>query len=247
MYNAQENMSQFYYFGHVKGRQPILGDDFYFKALPTMFIGAIIWFATTLYYAGYLWAPAFSILSLTSQATIIYFVVYIILWISMIIFAFLRINTIAAVLFWGAAGFSGFMMSFFLHWTAGEIGIDLAKNLFNTSALLAVGASGGAMLLGFKFKDRIGEHFCIIFMLFGIFYTIFELMIIMLFGYSNWIVDILMFGYIFGVMVFDAATIPGKIQSGYWMMAVIDIFFDFIAMLFRIFIILIRIYGKARR
>jgi hypothetical protein len=72
------------------------------------------------------------------------------------------------------------------------------------------------------------------------------MIIYLVFGASNLVIDLLMFAYIFGVVVFDAATLPGKIQNGYWMMAAVDLVFDLIMMIVRVFIILVNIVGKIK-
>lgn len=203
-----------------------------------MFIGAIIWFASCLYFGGYLGTPAYDETTITYSQVVTFFIAYAVVWILLLIFTFLRVNFIAAVLFFIAAGFTGFIVGFFLQWVSASIGMDLARTIFVTSSILAVGACTAAMLLGLAFKDTIAKHYCIIFILFGLFYTIFELLMIIIFNFNNLVIDLLIFGYIFVVIVFDTATLPGKIKRGYWMMAVVDIFFDFVAMLIRIFILL---------
>jgi len=240
-------MGSFYYFGHVKGNQPALGDEFYSKVLPVMFISALIWFGTCLYFGGYLWAPAYDYALLSMDKIVVYLIVYVVAWFLLLIFCFLRVNVIAAGLFFVISGITGFFMGLLLMYVSESLTLEVARSLFLTSTLLALGASAAAMSLGLALKDRIAKHYCLIFMLFGLFYTIFEVLMIVIFGYNNLIIDLLMFGYIFAVMVFDTATLPGKIQRGYWMMAAVDLFFDFVTMLIRIFILLVASSGRSRR
>jgi hypothetical protein len=239
-------MGNFYYFGHVKGKQPSLGNDFYTKALPTMFVAAIIWFLSTLYFSGLLIAPALDLTTFEVTEILIALGVFIAVWILLIIFVFLRVNLIAMILFFIAAAFAGIMQSFLVAYVAEDLGEDLTRTLYIASTLIGVLATGGATALGLLFKDKIAKHFCWYFLLFGILYGILEMVMINLFGGNTFVVDLLAFGYIFGVIVFDAATLPGKIKRGYWMMAVIDIFFDFIAMVLRVFIMLTNLTKKKK-
>lgn len=240
-------MGTFYYFGHVKGKQPTLDNKFYTHVLPTMFVAAIIWFFSTLYFAGMLGTPALDLSTFQTTEILIALGIFLVIWILLIIFTFLKVNIIAMILFFIAAAFNGIMFSFLVDYVGSDIGDELATTLFTTSALIAVFATGGAMLLGFLFKDKIAKHFCWYFLLFGILYALFEIVVQLIFGTGNLVIDFLMLGYIFGVMIFDSATIPGKIKRGFWMMAVIDIFFDFVAMVLRIFIILSRLTQKKKK
>ncbi|UYP44850.1 hypothetical protein NEF87_001135 [Candidatus Lokiarchaeum ossiferum] len=242
-------MGNFYYFGHVKGKQPALDNEFYSKVLPTMFVAALLWLLSTLYFSGLFGAPALDLTTFSIPQIIIALCVFVGVWILLMIFTFLRVNLIAMVLFFISALGSGVLLSFVVSFVAEDLGEELTRSLFITSALIGVFATGGAMALGILLKDKISKHYCWYFLLFGILFGVLEVVIIAIFGEgeNNIVVDLLMFGYLFGVMVFDAATLPGKIKRGYWMMAVIDIFFDFVGMVLRIFMILSKLASKKKK
>ena len=240
-------MGHFFYFGHVKGKQPTLDNQFYTKVLPTMFFAAILWFLSTLYFGGLLGTPALDLTDFFSTQIIIALCVFIGVWILLFIFTFLKVNLLAMIFFFIAAIFAGIFQSFLFSYVAADLGEELARSLFMTSALIGVFATGGATILGLMLKDKISKHYCWYFILFGILYSLLEVVMIAIFGSSNFIVDFLMFGYIFGVIVFDAATLPGKIKRGYWMMATVDIFFDFVTIVLRIFVLLSNLTKKKKK
>lgn len=241
-------MGNFYYFGHVKGKQPSLDSEFYSKVLPTMFAAAILWLLSTLYFSGLFGVPALDPTTFSMPQIIIALCIFVGVWILLMVFTFLRVNFIALILFLISAAGSGVLFSFLVSFVADDLGEELARTLFLTSAVIGVFATGGAMTLGILLKDKISKHYCWYFLLFGLLFGVLEVVIIAIFGVgeNNVVVDLLMFGYLFGVMVFDAATLPGKIKRGYWMMAVIDIFFDFVGMVLRIFMILSKLAKKKK-
>jgi FtsH-binding integral membrane protein len=240
-------MGDFYYFGHVKGRQPTIGKDFYTKVLPTMFIAALIWLFSTMYFGGLLGTPAIDLSTFTLTEIIIAIVIFIIIWVLLIGFAFMKKNTAAMIVFFIASVFNGIVQSFIVSYVSADIGLELARSLFVTSAVIGVFATGGAMALGYSLRDKISKHYCLLFMLFGFLYGIMEVVMLLIFGYNNLLVDFLMLGWIFGIIVFDAATLPGKIKRGYWMMAAIDVFFDYVMMVMRIFILLSNLSSKKKK
>jgi hypothetical protein len=240
----------FRFFGHVHGKQPALGQEFYSKVLPTLFIGTIIWLVSTLYFAGFLIPNPYDLVSASGYDILVFIIAFIGLWILLFIFAILRLNTVAMVLFFAIAGFTGVIHGVLLY-VIGLIGIDpiLAEQLFFTAVVAGVIATAGAMSLGFMYKDQITKHYCIAFLVFGLCIGVMELLVTIIFGWgdtSSILIDFIGLIYIFGVLVFDAAVLPAQVKRGYWMMAVINIFFDMIAMILKLFFFLLRLKGGQR-
>lgn len=233
----------FKYFGHISGKQPALGEDFYTKALPTMLVGFIIWLGAVLYYGGLLWADPYDLFSVTPTQLIVFIVAYIVVWVVLFISCLLRGNLVAMIFFFIMAGFSGFLYGFLIQYVAVYLGSEsLTRSIFFTAVLSGVIATVGAVSLGLIYKDKLTKHFCIAFLVFGICFAILEGIISLVFGNTierEIIIEFIAIAYIFGVLVFDAAVMPAQIKRGYWMMAVVDIFFDMIIMIIRIFLFLV--------
>lgn len=235
----------FRFFGHVKGKQPVLGEEFYSKALPTLFVGTIIWLVSTLYCAGYVGFPGYDIFAATGYDILVFIIAFIGLWILLFIFAILRVNSFAMVVFFVIAGYTGVIHGILLS-VLEMAGIDpiLAEQLFFTAVVAGVIATAGAMSLGIMYKDQITKHYCIAFLVFGLCIGVMELLVRILFGWSdvsNILIEVVGLVYIFGVIVFDAAVLPAQVKRGYWMMAVINVFFDMIAMILKLFFFLLRL------
>jgi hypothetical protein len=167
-------MGQFYYFGHVKGKQPTLDNKFYTVVLPTMFLAAVIWMLSTLYFAGIMGTPALDLTTFSPTEILISLGVFVGIWILLLIFTFLKVNIIGMGLFLIAAAMTGILQSFAVSYVAQDLGEELTTALFMTSALVAVFATGGAMALGLMLKDKISKHYCLYFLMFGIMYGIME-------------------------------------------------------------------------
>ena len=240
-------MGNFYLLGHVKGKQPSLGGQFYNTVLPTIFVAALIWLASTMYFGGLLGTPALDIESFSTVQKIIAIVIFIVIWVLLMGLTFMQKNIPAMIVFFVAAAIFGIVSSFAVSYASADIGEELARTLFITSAVIGVVATGGAMVLGIFLRDKIAKHYCLFFIAFGILFGIMQAIMVAIFGYSDTLVNFLMLGYIFGVIVFDAATLPGKIKRGYWMMATIDIFIDFVMMVTRIFALLSSTAGKKKK
>ena len=220
-----------------------LGIDFHQKALPTMFIGAFLWAFSAMMFSGYFGFPALELgIGLIIPIIIGYFAI----WIITIIFAARGQNGTAALCFYAAAFLTGVMNSFILSSAAAVIGLELAQFLFVVSAVVGVFAVAGGLIIGLAFKDRIKGNFIRSFMIFGIILIFMEWVIYALGVTAPLMMGIsaLMLIWIMGVIVYDGATLPAKIRQGYWMIAVIDIFLDFVIVVIRVFIILVQIVGN---
>jgi hypothetical protein len=233
------------FFGHTNGKQPALGDEFYNKALPTMFVGMLIWLGTTLYCAGFIGTYSFDITTVSGWNLITFLIAYLIVAVLMFIFAILRVNFLAMIMFFGLTGFTGVMQGVFIGFIGDAIGDPLlAEQIFYVAVVAGVIATAGAVSLGLIYKDKITKHYCIAFLIFGLCIGIMELIVAVIFGGTNQyqlVMDVVGLVYIFGVLVFDAAVLPSQVKRGYWMLAVINIFFDMIAMILRLFFFLLRL------
>jgi FtsH-binding integral membrane protein len=221
-----------------------LGLDFHQKALPTMFIGAFIWAFSAMFFSGYFTSGILP-LEFGGGFIIATIIGYIGIWITTTIFAARGQNHTAALLFYAAAFITGLMNSFVLYAAAEVIGLELAMFLFVVSAVVGVFAVAGGLIIGLAFKDKIKGNFIWSFMIFGIVLIFMESIIYMMGVTTPMMMGIsgLMLIWIMGVVVYDGATLPAKIRQGYWMIAVIDIFLDFVIVVIRIFFILVQIFA----
>ena len=221
-----------------------LGLDFHQKALPTMFIGAFIWAFSAMFFSGYFTSGNLP-LEFGGGFIIATIIGYIAIWIATTIFAARRQNRTAAILFYAAAFITGLMNSFILYGAAALIGLELAKFLFVVASVVGLFAVAGGLIIGLAFKDKIKGNFLWGFMIFGIILILMESVIYMMGVNTPMMMGIsaLMLIWIFGVIIYDDATLPAKIRQGYWMIAVIDIFLDFVIVVIRIFYILVRIFA----
>ncbi|MHA1746246.1 MAG: hypothetical protein ACTSWW_09615 [Promethearchaeota archaeon] len=221
-----------------------LGLDFHQKALPTMFIGAFIWAFCAMFFSGYFTSGNLP-LEFGGGFIITTIISYIGIWIATTIFAARRQNHTAALLFYIAAFITGLMNSFILYGAAAVIGLELATFLFVISSVVGVFAVAGGLIIGLAFKDKIKGNFLWSFMIFGIVLIFMESIIYMMGVTTPMMMGIsaLMLIWIMGVVVYDGATLPAKIRQGFWMIAVINIFLDFVIVVIRIFFILVQIFA----
>ncbi|MCF2140008.1 MAG: Bax inhibitor-1 family protein [Candidatus Lokiarchaeota archaeon] len=234
------------YFGEVDVEEEPIGDDFYSKTMPTLFFGAAIWAFSALFFSGYITGKAI----IPSIGIIIALSIgYFIIWIVTIILAARQQNEISRLLFFAAAFITGILNSFVLYSGALEVGLSLAKDLFVAASIIGVFAVGGALFIGYTFRKNFSHKYIVSFLIFGFIIIIMEWSLsIFISQMSGWFIfiSILSLIWIMGITVYDGATLPLKIAAGYWMVAVIDIFLDFIIVLIRIFIILVRIFADLK-
>ncbi len=218
--------------------QRILGNDFWYKTLPVLTVGIILWTVFTLLFSGFLGASA---ISLTFTVIIISVVLYLFFWILTIILAFKRQNLFSMISFFGASITSGLLSSTLLIYASTIIRIDLVLGIFFAAFFIGIGVTVGLLILGLLFRGKISHKLIYPLVLFGILLFGIELSLILIFGYNPYILitSILVLIWFFAVILWDGSRLPNTIEEGYWMIAVIDIFLDMINVIIRIFMIII--------
>jgi len=217
-----------------------LGNDFWYKTLPVLVIGMIIWIVFTLLFSGFLGASA---ISLSFAAIIISVVLYLLFWVLTIILAFMKKNLISMFSFFGASILTGILSSTLLIWASTIIRIDLVLGIFFTAFFVGIGVTVGLLILGLVLRGKISEKLIYPILLFGFLLLIIEISLILIFGYNPYILitSIFVLIWFFVVILWDGSRLPNTIEEGYWMVAVIDIFLDMVNVIIRIFIIIVEL------
>ena len=220
--------------------QRILGNDFWYKTLPVLVIGMIIWVVFTLLFSGFLGASA---ISLSFTVIIISVVLYLLFWILTIILAFMKKNLISMFSFFGDSILTGLLSSTLLVWASSIIRIDLVLGIFFAAFFVGIGATVGLLIMGLLLRGKISEKLIYPILLFGFLLLGIELSLILIFGYNPYILitSVFVLIWFFFVILWDGSRLPNTIEEGYWMVAVIDIFLDMINVIIRIFIIIVEI------
>jgi len=215
-----------------------ISEDFWKKAVPVLFIGMVIWFVSTLLSGGYLGFPP---ITLNLQWFVILIISYFILWLIVFILAISKNNAIAMVLFFIASWITGMLEFPILLWAVADIGLETAKMIFFVASLSGIFATIGGLLIGFIFARRIGIRWYFVLLIFGILLMILEIILIVLYGFNTVIffTSILVVIWIFGVIIWDGSRLPERIEEGHWMEVVINIYFDLIIIIIRLFIIIV--------
>lgn len=220
--------------------QRILGNDFWYKTLPVLVIGMILWVVFTLLFSGFLGAPA---ISLSFTVIIISVVLYLLFWILTIILAFMKKNLISMFSFFGASILTGVLSSTLLVWASTIIRIDLVLGIFLAAFFVGISVSVGLLILGLLLRGKISEKLIYPILLFGFLLLGIEVSLILIFGYNPYILitSIFVLVWFFVVILWDGSRLPNTIEEGYWMVAVIDIFLDLVNVIIRIFIIIVEL------
>jgi FtsH-binding integral membrane protein len=219
----------------------VIGKDFWYKTLPVLTIGMIIWVVITLLFSGLF---GFGIYILTSLAIfIIVVILYIIFWIISIIFAFKKNNLISMLCFFIASFLSGILSSSLLIWASTIIRLELVLGIFFAAFFVGIGVTVGLLILGLFLREKISENWIYPLLVFGMLLVIIEFSLFLMFGYNPYILitSIFVLIWFFGVILWDGSRLPNTVEEGYWMLAVLEIFLDMINVIIRIFIIIVKI------
>lgn len=220
--------------------QRVLGNDFWYKTLPVLIIGMIIWVVVTLLFSGFL---GLSAIPLSTILIFVSVILYIVFWILTIILAFMKKNWFSMISFFISSIFTGIISSSILIWAAAVIALDLVLGIFFAAFFIGIGATIGLLILGLFLRDRISQRWIYPLLLFGFLLIGLEFSLILLFGYNPYILitSILVLIWFFAVILWDGSHLPNTIEEGYWMVAVIDIFLDMVNVIIRIFIIIVEL------
>ncbi len=216
-----------------------LGNDFWYKTLPVLTLGMIIWVIVTLLFGGFLG----SAIPLSLAIFIVSIVFYFIFWILTIILASMKKNLLSMLFFLVASFLSGVLSSSILIWASAILRFEVVMGIFVAAFLIGLGVTVGLLIMGLFLRSRISENWIYPLLLFGILLVTIEISLILLFGYNPYILitSILVLIWFFAVILWDGSRLPETIEDGYWMFAVIDIFLDLINVIIRIFIIIVEI------
>ena len=216
-----------------------LGNDFWYKTLPVLTLGMIIWVIVTLLFGGFLG----SAIPLSLAIFIVSIVFYFIFWILTIILASMKKNLLSMLSFLVASFLSGVLSSSILIWASAILRFEVVMGIFVAAFLIGLGVTVGLLIMGLFLRSRISENWIYPLLLFGILLVTIEISLILLFGYNPYILitSILVLIWFFAVILWDGSRLPETIEDGYWMFAVIDIFLDLINVIIRIFIIIVEI------
>ena len=216
-----------------------LGNDFWYKTLPVLTLGMIIWVIVTLLFGGFLG----SAIPLSLAIFIVSIVFYFIFWILTIILASMKKNLLSMLSFLVASFLSGVLSSSILIWASAILRFEVVMGIFVAAFLIGLGVTVGLLIMGLFLRSRISENWIYPLLLFGILLVTIEISLILLFGYNPYILitSILVLIWFFAVILWDGSRLPDTIEEGYWMFAVIDIFLDLINVIIRIFIIIVEI------
>lgn len=215
-----------------------VSEDFWKKAVPVLFVGMVIWFVSTLLSGGYLGFPP---IMLNLQWFIVLIISYFVIWLVVFILAISKKNAIAMILFFVASWITGMLEFPILLWAVAEIGLENAQMIFFVASLSGVFATIGGLFIGFIFADRIGIRWYYVLLVLGILLIVLEIILTILYGFDNIIffTSILVVVWIFGVIIWDGSRLPEKIEEGNWMEVVVNIYFDLIIIIIRVFIIIV--------
>ena len=218
----------------------VLGEDFWYKTLPVLTLGMIIWVVFTLLFSGFLGTSA---ISLSYVVIIVSVVLYLFFWILTIILAFTKKNILSMCSFFGASILTGLLSSTLLIWASTIIRLDLVLGIFFAAFFVGIGVTIGLLILGLFLREKISQKLIYPILLFGFLLLIIELSLILIFGYNPYILitSIFVLIWFFVVILWDGSRLPNTIEEGYWMVAVIDIFLDMVNVIIRIFIIIVEL------
>ena len=222
----------------------VLGNDFWYKTLPVLIIGMVIWTLTTLIFSGVIGPLQ---LTFTMGIVILLMILYFILWIITIILAMVRKNFLSMIVFFNASLVSGILSSTLLIWASAILRLELVLGLFFIAFVVGLLVLIGLLILGLSLREKISDNFIYPLLLFGFILLILEVSIILIFGFNPilLITSILVLVWLFGVILWDGSRLPETVGEGYWMLAALDIFLDLINVILRIFIILVEIIADS--
>jgi len=219
----------------------VIGKDFWYKTLPVLTIGMIIWVVISLLFSGLL---GFGVFILNSLAIfIIVVILYFVFWIITIILAFMKKNFISMLSFFMASLLSGVLSSSLLIWASTIIRLELVLGIFFAAFFVGIGVTVGVLILGLFLRERISEKWLYPLLLFGLLLIIIEFSLILMFGYNPYILitSIFVLIWFFGIILWDGSRLPNTVEDGYWMLAVLNIYLDMINVIIRIFIIIVKL------
>lgn len=219
-----------------------LRDIFFSKCIPALFVGMVLWMFSTLAFGGIL-GP---VLRLDPPILIGSYFGYFIGWIAVLILASKRENNAAMLVFFATSFVSGIVSAPIIMW-ANEMlrSTRLAGELFFIASIMGVLATAGALFAGRYFGKRISGQLMWSALIGILILSVTEPILMWIFGFNAVILgtSIIMFGLLFITVLYDGAHLKETVEHS-WMMAVARIFINLMAMIIRIFIILVSLLSN---
>jgi len=224
-------------------KQRSLGNDFWYKTLPVLTIGMIIWVLFTLLFSGFLGIKA---IALNLIIVIVLIILYFLFWVITIIFSIKKNNILGMLFFLGASLITGMLSSSFLIWARTIVVFELVLGIFFIAFFSGLLITVGLLIIGLFLREKIGQKWIYPLIYFGFSLFVLEISLIVIFGYNPILIitSIFVLIWLFGVILWDGSRLSDTVQEGYWMMAVLDIFLDMINVIIRIFVIIVEIIAE---
>ncbi len=219
-----------------------LGSDFWYKAMPVLTAGFLIWFLT-IFLFGLIVELLYIVMSILLVPLIIS---YFGLWIITYIFACNKNNTIAMGCFFTSSFITGIITAPILAVASFSLGTGIAIFLFITATVIGLGTTTGLMLMGMRLGEQITEKWGYPLAFFGLQLVLLDFSFIFLVGPNiiflliSTAINALILAWLFGVILWDGSMLSGNILEGKWMVSVVDIFLDLINVILRIFEIMLQ-------
>jgi len=224
-------------------KQRSLGNDFWYKTLPVLTIGMIIWVLFTLLFSGFLGIKA---IALNLIIVIVLIILYFLFWVITIIFSIKKNNILGMLFFLGASLITGMLSSSFLIWARTIVVFELVLGIFFIAFFSGLLITVGLLIMGIFLREKISQKWIYPLVYFGFSLFALEISLIVIFGYNPILIitSIFVLIWLFGVILYDGSRLSDTVQEGYWMMAVLDIFLDLINVIIRIFVIIVEIIAE---
>ncbi|MHA1339650.1 MAG: hypothetical protein ACTSRZ_05870 [Promethearchaeota archaeon] len=214
---------------------------YYFRALPILGVGMLIWIFSTLSIDSIL-------IAFTTTGYILSYIGYFVLWVLTYIFALKRMNTASALTFFAASYVNGIVQSPIIAYATSVLGsYSQARSLFLLAAILGIIAVSTGITIGSIFKHAIKEKLLIISIIGIVIVGITEMILYftMASSFGTWILwtSAIYLMLFIVVVIYDGAILKEIVLQSY-MLGVLNLFLDFVIITIRIFIILVSLLAS---
>ena len=135
-------------------KQRSLGNDFWYKTLPVLTIGMIIWVLFTLLFSGFLGIKA---IALNLIIVIVLIILYFLFWVITIIFSIKKNNILGMLFFLGASLITGMLSSSFLIWARTIVVFELVLGIFFIAFFSGLLITVGLLIMGIFLREKISQ------------------------------------------------------------------------------------------
>ena len=162
-------------------KQISLGNDFWFKTLPVLTAGMIIWVLATLLFSGFL---GIKVIELNLIIVIILIILYVLFWVITIIFSIQKKNFVGMIFFLGASLITGMLSSSFLIWARTIVVFELVLGIFFIAFFSGLLVTVGLLIIGLFLRERINQKWIYPLIYLGFSLFVLEISLIIIFGYN---------------------------------------------------------------